>query len=56
MSEALTVIGTDGDDVLHGGMGQVFLTGGAGADTFVFDETALHDIDVADVITDYSFR
>ncbi len=54
MSEALAVIGTDGDDVLHGGMGQVFLTGGAGADTFVFDETALHDIDVADVITDYS--
>ncbi|WP_133253057.1 type I secretion C-terminal target domain-containing protein [Rhizobium wuzhouense] len=53
-SDTLTVVGTDGDDVLHGGMGQVFLTGGEGADTFVFDETALSDLDVADVITDFS--
>jgi T1SS-143 domain-containing protein len=53
-SEALTVIGTDGDDVLHGGMGQVVMTGGAGADTFVFDQTALSDLDVADVITDFN--
>ncbi|MBU0832342.1 MAG: type I secretion C-terminal target domain-containing protein, partial [Alphaproteobacteria bacterium] len=48
------VIGTDGDDVLHGGMGRVVMTGGAGADTFVFDETALNALDVADVITDFS--
>ncbi|MCJ8237261.1 DUF5801 domain-containing protein (plasmid) [Rhizobium sp. SSM4.3] len=54
MSDALTVIGTDGDDILHGGMGQVLMTGGAGADTFVFDETALSELDVADVITDFS--
>ncbi len=53
-SDALTVIGTDGDDVLHGGMGQVVMTGGAGADTFVFDGAALNDLDVADVITDFN--
>ena len=53
-SDTLTVIGTDGDDILHGGMGQVVMTGGAGADTFVFDETALSDLDVADVITDFN--
>lgn len=49
-----TIFGTDGDDVLHGGMGEVVMTGGAGADTFVFDETALSHLDVADVITDYN--
>ncbi|KPF42169.1 Ig-like domain-containing protein, partial [Rhizobium sp. AAP43] len=54
LSDPLIVTGTDGNDVLHGGMGQVMMTGGAGADTFVFDETALHELDVADVITDYS--
>ncbi len=48
------VFGTNGNDVLHGGMGAVTVTGGAGADTFVFDETALSNLDVADVITDYS--
>ena len=54
LSDGLTVIGTDGDDILHGGMGQVVMTGGAGADTFVFDETALSELDVADVITDFN--
>ncbi len=54
LTDGLTVIGTDGDDVLHGGMGQVVMTGGAGADTFVFDGTALDELDVADVITDFN--
>jgi T1SS-143 domain-containing protein len=54
LSDGLTVIGTDGDDILHGGMGQVVMTGGAGNDTFVFDATALDDLDVADVITDFN--
>ncbi|NBB48494.1 VWA domain-containing protein, partial [Rhizobium sp. CRIBSB] len=54
LTDGLTVIGTDGDDVLHGGMGQVIMTGGAGADTFVFDGTALDELDVADVITDFN--
>jgi T1SS-143 domain-containing protein len=54
LSDGPTVTGTDGDDVLHGGMGQVVMTGGVGADTFVFDETALSDLDVADVITDFN--
>ncbi|THV21034.1 DUF5801 repeats-in-toxin domain-containing protein [Peteryoungia ipomoeae] len=53
-ADPLTVMGTDGNDILHGGMGQVVMTGGAGADTFVFDATALSEFDVADVITDYS--
>lgn len=53
-TDGLTVLGTDGDDLLRGGMGQVTLTGGAGADTFVFDAEALSELDVADVITDYS--
>jgi Ca2+-binding RTX toxin-like protein len=35
-------------------MGEVVMTGSAGADTFVFDGTALDDLDVADVITDFS--
>jgi VCBS repeat-containing protein len=53
-TDAQTTIGTVGNDVLHGGMDAVTLTGGEGADTFVFDEEALSDVDIADVITDYS--
>ncbi len=53
-TEVITLFGTDQDDVLHGGMGQVVMTGGEGADTFVFDKTALDEMDVADVITDYN--
>jgi T1SS-143 domain-containing protein len=53
-ADPLTVMGTDGDDILHGGMGKVVMTGGAGNDTFVFDGTALDELDVADVITDFN--
>jgi Ca2+-binding RTX toxin-like protein len=35
-------------------MGQMVMTGGAGNDTFVFDATALDELDVADVITDFN--
>ncbi|THV10554.1 VCBS domain-containing protein, partial [Rhizobium rhizophilum] len=53
-ADPLTVMGTDGDDILHGGMGQMVMTGGAGNDTFVFDGTALNELDVADVISDFN--
>ncbi|KQW31340.1 hypothetical protein ASE36_03515 [Rhizobium sp. Root274] len=50
-----TIFGSESEGLtLHGGMGEVVTTGSAGADTFVFDETALDDLDVADVITDFS--
>ncbi|NLS02725.1 type I secretion C-terminal target domain-containing protein, partial [Rhizobium sp. P32RR-XVIII] len=48
-----TLIGTDGDDHLHGGAGMYTMTGGAGADTFVLDADAFKDVKLADVITDY---
>nr|CAD6596238.1 hypothetical protein RKHAN_00247 [Rhizobium sp. Khangiran2] len=51
--ETAQVTGTDGDDILTGGFGAVTLAGGAGADSFVFDEKALDDLDVADIITDF---
>ncbi|MFD1745353.1 DUF5801 repeats-in-toxin domain-containing protein [Rhizobium helianthi] len=47
------IFGTEGNDILNAGSGHSIMTGGAGADTFVFDASALHDMDVADVITDY---
>ena len=45
--------GTDGNDTLASG-GGFTMTGGAGADTFVLDAQALHNLNMADVITDFS--
>ncbi|WP_310221192.1 Ig-like domain-containing protein [Neorhizobium sp. 2083] len=47
------LVGTDGDDILTALPGLTQMTGGAGADTFVLDPSALHELDMADVITDY---
>ncbi|MBC2773520.1 tandem-95 repeat protein [Rhizobium sp. AQ_MP] len=50
-----TIFGAEPEGLtLHGGMGQVVMSGSAGADTFVFDGTALDQLDVADVITDFN--
>ncbi|WP_117194795.1 T1SS-143 repeat domain-containing protein [Rhizobium terrae] len=49
------LIGTDGDDILAGLPGMTEMTGGKGADTFVLDPSALNELDMADVITDYKF-
>lgn len=48
-----SLVGTDGDDILAGMPGLTQMTGGAGADTFVLDPSALHELDMADIITDY---
>ncbi|SCB31799.1 T1SS-143 repeat domain-containing protein [Rhizobium multihospitium] len=45
--------GTDGNDTLTSDGGYT-MTGGAGADTFVLDAKALHNLNMADVITDFS--
>jgi len=48
------LMGTDGDDVLVGGAGLNVMTGGGGNDTFVIDAGALGELDMVDVITDFS--
>ncbi|CDZ48038.1 DUF5801 repeats-in-toxin domain-containing protein [Neorhizobium galegae] len=45
--------GLGGNDFLVGGAGHDTLTGGSGSDTFVFDASALSQLDMGDVITDY---
>ncbi|MDL2405814.1 VCBS domain-containing protein [Rhizobium calliandrae] len=45
--------GTDGNDTLTSG-GGFTMTGGAGADTFVLDAQALHNLNMGDVITDFN--
>ncbi|MGL3608504.1 DUF5801 repeats-in-toxin domain-containing protein [Rhizobium sp. G187] len=50
-TEGLSAIGSDGEDIQYDRMGEAIL---AGADTFVFDETAFSAIDIADVISDHS--
>ncbi|MDL2402063.1 DUF5801 repeats-in-toxin domain-containing protein [Rhizobium mayense] len=45
--------GTDGNDTLTSG-GGFTMTGGPGADIFVLDAQALHNLNMADVITDFS--
>ncbi|UIK04593.1 DUF5801 repeats-in-toxin domain-containing protein [Neorhizobium galegae] len=47
------LVGTDGDDILAAMPGLTQMTGGTGADTFVLDPSALHELDMADIITDY---
>ena len=56
ISGSRTVTGGEGDDILAAILGHDTLTGGAGADTFVFDETALGDagVGIRDLIADYS--
>ncbi len=45
--------GTGANDTLTSGGGYT-MSGGAGADTFVLDAKALHNLNMADVITDFS--
>ncbi|MEK1894684.1 MAG: type I secretion C-terminal target domain-containing protein, partial [Rhizobium sp.] len=52
-SNAYSLIGSDGDDILSGSGGMFTISGGAGADTFVLDADALNDVKLADVITDF---
>jgi len=52
-SNAYSLIGSDGDDILSGSGGVFTISGGAGADTFVLDADALNDVKLADVITDF---
>ncbi|QRM57315.1 VCBS domain-containing protein [Sinorhizobium sp. BG8] len=48
-----TLIGGADDDTLYGGAGKNTLTGGTGKDTFVIDPSALNEVNLVDVITDY---
>ncbi|MEX0956670.1 MAG: tandem-95 repeat protein [Rhizobiaceae bacterium] len=53
-SDTRTIVGSDGDDVLIGGAGKNSFIGGDGADVFVIDPSALTEVGLVDVITDYS--
>jgi len=46
--------GGAGDDTIDGGAGLNTLTGGLGHDTFVIDASALAELDLVDVIADFS--
>jgi Ca2+-binding RTX toxin-like protein len=48
------LIGDTGNDTLYGGSGLNTMTGGANDDTFVIDPSALSEMGMIDVITDYS--
>ncbi|WJI38941.1 type I secretion C-terminal target domain-containing protein [Mesorhizobium opportunistum] len=49
-----TLNGAGGNDTLVGGAGLNTMTGGAGNDTFVIDHSALAEINMVDVIADFS--
>ncbi|WP_206075880.1 VCBS domain-containing protein [Mesorhizobium sp. Z1-4] len=48
-----TIFGNGGDDVLIGGSGLNTFEGGSGSDVFVIDPSALSEVGMIDVITDY---
>jgi Ca2+-binding RTX toxin-like protein len=48
------LLGGAGNDRLEGGAGLNILVGGAGTDTFVIDQSALTEINMVDVIVDYT--
>ncbi|MBN9243458.1 MAG: VCBS domain-containing protein, partial [Mesorhizobium sp.] len=49
-----TLYGDAGNDVLYGGAGLNHLTGGDGHDTFVIDPSAMQEVNMVDVISDFN--